>query len=81
MTQSNNKLNSAFLNRISHDIRTPMNSINGFIAMAKKYAYDGDKVIDYLNKIDVSVNQLFDLISQVMEMSEIGTGKIGILTD
>lgn len=78
MTQSNSKLNSAFLNRISHDIRTPMNSINGFIAMAKKYAHDGDKVIDYLNKIDVSVNQLFDLISQVMEMSEIGTGKIGL---
>ena len=61
---------------MSHDIRTPMNAIMGFTAMAKKYADDGELVKDYLEKIDISGRQLLTLINQVLEMSRIESGTI-----
>ena len=72
-----NRSKSSFLFNMSHDIRTPMNAIKGFTAMAKKYAGDTDKVRDYLDKIDISGQQLITLINQVLEMSRIESGRIG----
>ena len=69
---------SSFLFNMSHDIRTPMNAIVGFTAMAKKYLDNPEKTADYLNKIDVAGNQLLALINQVLEMSRIESGKIDL---
>jgi len=76
-----NKSKSDFLFSMSHDIRTPMNAIKGFTAMAKKYIDDKPRLIDYLNKIDISGEQLTSLINQVLEMSRIESGKVEISTE
>ncbi len=67
---------TAFLFNMSHDIRTPMNAIVGFTAMAKKRINEADKVSEYLDKIEVTEHQLLSLINQVLEMSRIESGKI-----
>lgn len=65
-----------FLFNMSHDIRTPMNAINGFSAIARKHSDDSVKVKDCLDKIDISSQQLLTLINQVLEMARIESGKI-----
>ena len=70
-----NKAKTAFLFSMSHDIRTPMNAILGYEAMARKKSTD-ETVNDYLQKIDVAGNQLLSLVNQVLEMSRIESGRI-----
>lgn len=65
-----------FLFNISHDIRTPMNAVTGYTAMAKKYIADPERVGDYLNKIDMAGQNLLSLVNQVLEMSRIEAGKV-----
>ncbi len=67
---------TSFLFNMSHDIRTPMNAITGYTAMAKKYVNYPDRVTDYLEKIDISGQQLLRLINQVLDMSRIEADKI-----
>ena len=59
---------------MSHDIRTPLNAIKGFSAMARKYKNEPAKVEDYLRKVDIAGEQLIKLINQVLEMSRIESG-------
>lgn len=73
--ESANRAKSTFLFNMSHDIRTPMNAILGYTNMAKKCQVD-EKVAGYLNKIDISGNQLLSLINQVLDMSRIESGRI-----
>ncbi len=75
IAEAANNAKTTFLFNMSHDIRTPMNAIIGFTAMAKKYSTD-ERVNDYLEKIDISGNQLLRLINQVLEMARIESGKI-----
>ena len=70
-----NQAKTRFLNSMSHDIRTPMNAIIGYTAMAKKHTIN-PKVDDYLSKIDLSGKQLLSLVNQVLEMSRIESGKV-----
>ena len=70
-----NVAKTSFLFNMSHDIRTPMNAIIGYTAMAKKYSKD-EKVNDCIDKIDISGHQLLALINQVLEMSRIESGKV-----
>ena len=76
MAEYANKSKSAFLFSMSHDIRTPLNAIKGYTAMAKKRMDKTDEAYEYLNKIDISGQQLLELINQVLEMSRIESGKI-----
>ena len=71
-----NAAKTAFLFSMSHDIRTPMNAITGYAAMAKKHSGEKNTVDDYLTKIEIAGNQLLSLINQVLEMSRIESGKI-----
>ena len=80
MAQSASQAKTAFLNNMSHDIRTPMNAITGYTMMAKKHIDNPESVSDYLEKIDVSSQQLLLLINQVLEMSRIESGKV-VLVD
>ena len=71
-----NKAKTTFLFNMSHDIRTPMNAVTGFTAMAKKHIDKPEMVKKYLDKIDIAGHQLLSLVNQVLEMSRIESGKI-----
>lgn len=66
---------SNFLFNISHDIRTPMNAIIGFTALARRHIGDDDMIRDYLAKISTSSDLLLGLINDILEMARIESGK------
>jgi CheY-like chemotaxis protein/anti-sigma regulatory factor (Ser/Thr protein kinase) len=63
---------------MSHDIRTPMNAIVGFTALAASHLDNKEQVQDYLGKISVSSQHLLSLINDVLDMSRIESGKMTI---
>ena len=71
-----NRAKTEFLFNMSHDIRTPMNAIIGFINMALKNIDNKDKVKECLEKSQKSSEMLLNLINDVLEMSRIESGKI-----
>ncbi len=73
-----NRAKTAFLNNMSHDIRTPMNAIVGFTALAASHVDNKEQVQDYLGKISVSSQHLLSLINDVLDMSRIESGKVTI---
>ncbi|MDO4178916.1 MAG: transporter substrate-binding domain-containing protein [Phascolarctobacterium sp.] len=74
-----NKAKTVFLNNMSHDIRTPMNAIIGFTALAVSHLDNKGQVKDYLGKIQTSSNYLLSLINDVLDMSRIESGKVTIV--
>ena len=71
-----NRAKTTFLNNMSHDIRTPMNAIVGFTALAGSHLDDRELVRDYLGKISVSSQHLLSLINDVLDMSRIESGRM-----
>ncbi len=71
-----NQAKTIFLNNMSHDIRTPMNAIAGFTALAASHIDNKEQVKDYLGKISVSSQHLLSLINDVLDMSRIESGKM-----
>lgn len=67
-----------FLNSMSHDIRTPMNSIMGLTAIATMYLDDPERVKDCLAKITTSSRHLLGLINEVLDMAKIESGNLGL---
>ncbi|MCI8550684.1 MAG: response regulator [Lachnospiraceae bacterium] len=71
-----NRAKSTFLSNMSHDIRTPMNAIVGFTALALTHIERQERVKEYLKKIMTSGNHLLSLINDVLDMSRIESGKM-----
>ena len=76
MAEQANHAKTTFLNSMSHDIRTPMNAIIGFTALASTHIEDTALVKDYLQKISTSGNHLLALINDVLDMSRIESGSM-----
>ncbi len=78
LSQANlaNKAKSTFLSNMSHDIRTPMNAIIGFTALALTHIDRQEQVEEYLKKIMTSGNHLLSLINDILDMSRIENGKL-----
>jgi signal transduction histidine kinase/ActR/RegA family two-component response regulator len=79
--QAANHANSAksdFLSRMSHDIRTPMNGIMGMTSIALSHINDRARVLDCLQKITVSSRHLLNLVNEVLDMSQIESGKMDL---
>jgi signal transduction histidine kinase/CheY-like chemotaxis protein len=74
--EQSNKEKSAFLNSMSHDIRTPMNAIIGFTALAQSHIDNAELVQDYLDKISTSSTHLFSLINDVLERRRFQSGAV-----
>ena len=74
--QQANKAKTMFLNSMSHDIRTPMNAIVGFTALAQTHIDNTEQVQDYLAKINTSSTHLLSLINDILDMSRIESGSV-----
>ena len=75
VAESANAAKSAFLNNMSHDIRTPMNAIIGFTNIAMKQS-STPEIRNCLDKISESSEHLLALINDVLDISRIESGKI-----
>lgn len=73
-----NRAKTTFLNNMSHDIRTSMNAIIGFTALAAAHVDEPELVQDYLAKISTSGQHLLSLINDVLDMSCIESGRVKI---
>ncbi len=78
LAENSSNAKTVFLFNMSHDIRTPMNSIIGFTNLAKKHIDDKDYLLECLEKISISGNHLLSLINDVLDMSRIESGKLQI---
>ena len=67
-----------FMNRMSHDIRTPMNAIVGLTAIAGANIESQDRVVECLGKITKSSRHLLGLINEVLDMARIESGRISL---
>ncbi len=76
IAEENSKAKSTFLSNMSHDIRTPMNAITGYTALALKEENVPESVRVYLEKIDASGKHLLSLINDILDMSRIESGKM-----
>ena len=72
---SANTAKTAFLNNMSHDVRTPMNAIIGFTNMALKHE-TSPEIHGYLEKIRQSSDYLMSLLNDVLDISRIESGKL-----
>ncbi len=72
------KAKTVFLNNMSHDIRTPMNAIIGFTALAVSHIDNQEHVLEYLKKISTAGKHLLSLINDVLDMSRIENGSVKI---
>ena len=66
---------NTFLSNMSHDMRTPLNAIFGFTALAKKNLQNSSMVKTYLDRVDVSSRLLLDFIDKLLELSWTGSNE------
>ena len=78
---SENRAKTEFMNRMSHDIRTPINGIMGMVDIIRKNRDDWGKVDDSLDKIQLSTRHLLELVSDVLDMSKLEAGMFEIHED
>ena len=71
-----NRAKTEFLQRMSHDIRTPINGIRGIVNMADHYADDIEKQKEYRTKVKEASNLLLELVNDVLDMSKLESGEI-----
>ena len=71
-----NEAKTEFLQRMSHDIRTPINGICGLVNMADHYADDIKKQTEYRIKVKETSNLLLELVNDVLDMSKLESGEI-----
>lgn len=69
---------NTFLSNMSHDMRTPLNAIFGFTALAKKNIQDGGAVRAYLDRVEGSSRLLLDFIDKLLELSWTGSNEGGL---
>lgn len=74
--KSANAAKNVFLDNMSHDLRTPMNVIAGYTALAKNHIENPEKLQGYLDKIQKSCKEMLHLINDVLEISKLEAGEL-----
>jgi len=74
--EESNRLKTAFLTNMSHEVRTPMNGILGFMGLLRSPGLEYSKQQQYIEIIEKSVNQLLLIITDIIEMSKIDAKQI-----
>lgn len=71
-----NQLKSAFVSNMSHEIRTPLNAIVGFSSLLINSVEPSEELQEYAKIIQTNSNLLLQLISDVLDVSRLESGKL-----
>ncbi len=71
-----NMAKTVFLQRMSHDVRTPLNGIVGMIEVADRCPDDLEKQTECRNKIREASKLLLGLVNEILDMSKLDSGDI-----
>lgn len=75
------KAKTDFMNRMSHDIRTPINGILGMMQIIRKNWGDMDKLDDSLNKMEILTKHLNELVEDILNMSKLESDHMEIVNE
>ncbi len=78
MAEQANRLKTEYLANMSHDIRTPMNAIVGLSNLMEKDVGSPDKIINYIEKLQVTSQHLLGLLNDVLDLSKIENGSVSL---
>lgn len=79
--QASLEAKQAFFNNMSHDMRTPLNAIIGLTELARRDTGDAEKTADYLRRIEQSGRQLLTLVSDILDISRMESGKVSFASE
>lgn len=74
--EESDRLKTAFLNNISHEIRTPFNGILGFLSLILDEDLPAEEKEEYIGIINQSADRLMNTINDIVEISQIQAGQI-----
>lgn len=74
-----NNIKTQFLSSLSHDIRTPINGIQGLLTIAETYSDDLQKQQECREKIGIALNYLETLVSNVLDMNRLESHSIELV--
>lgn len=70
------QIRSEFVSNVTHELKTPLTSIRGFIETLRNGAINDKEVADkFLEIIDIESERLYALINDILQLSEIESGK------
>jgi PAS domain S-box-containing protein len=72
--EESDRLKTAFLNNISHEIRTPFNGILGFLSLLQDHDLPDDEREEFISIINQSADRLMNTINDIIEVSHIQSG-------
>lgn len=78
MIEESDELKTAFLQNISHKIRTPLNGIIGFSELLNHEDLNKDEIKEFTSLIGQSGKRLLEIVNNVLDISKIQTGQVRI---
>jgi signal transduction histidine kinase len=76
--EKSDKYKTEFLSNMSHEIRSPINSIVGFAELLKDVKNDKEKINQYINIIQKSSESLTKIVNDILDITKIEEGKLEI---
>ncbi len=76
--EESDRLKTAFLSNLSHEVRTPLNGIVGFCEMLKQSYTDQERTNFFIDLILKSSHQLINIMNNIVELSQIESKSINI---
>ena len=72
------KAKVTFFNRMSHEMRTPLNAVIGMCSLMRAEVADSQKASGYIDKMEFAAKQLLSLINDLLEISRMERGKFSL---
>jgi len=76
--QESDRLKSSFLSNLSHEVRTPMNSIMGFAELLAEPGFDKSEREEFIRLIRQSGKELLSQINNMIDFSKLEAGLINL---
>lgn len=71
-----NSKKDEFIGLASHELKTPVTSLNGYLQIIDRNLFDGDRNKTFVKKAIAQIGKLSDLISDLLDVSKIESGQL-----